>query len=182
MEKTYTTLIFPLILLMLTSCSVEAVRENVNKEGEYGFSFRESKQEWDKLKAKNNNSYTYTILEESFTGFGSETTILVRRGKVVERHYEAFEISEENGTKTVTYSYSEENARELGQHPEGAEPLTMDQLYRSCVAQYLIADSGTNEIYFETNEEGVMMLCGFVPHGCQDDCYRGITISEFAWL
>lgn len=181
MKKTYTILIIPLIVMLLIACSAETVHENVNKEGEYGFNFRESKHEWDRLKTRNNNSYTYTLLEQSFTGIGSETTIVVKKGKVVERHYEAFEISED-GIKSITYTYSEVSKKELGQNSEGAEPVTMDKLYRSCIAQYLVADPDANEIYFETNEEGVMVLCGFVPHGCQDDCYRGISISKFSWI
>lgn len=182
MKKTYTTLIFPLISLLLISCSVETVRENANIEGEYGFNFKESKHEWDKLKTRNGNSYFYVFLEQSFAGFGSETKITVNRGKVVSRHYEAFEISEEDGSKIITFSYAEESKKDLGKHAEGALPLTMDELYRSCIARYLIADPYTNEVFFETNEEGVMILCGFVPNGCQDDCYRGITISEFSWM
>ena len=134
------------------------------------------------MKAENGNSYFYVFLEQSFAGFGSETKITVNRGKVISRHYEAFEISEEDGVKTITFSYAEEFKKDLGKHPDGAEPVTMDQLYRSCVAQYLIADPDANEVYFDTNEEGVMMLCGFVPIGCQDDCYKGITLSEFSWM
>ena len=128
MKKNYTSLILPLISLLLISCSVESVRENVTKEGEYGFNFKESKHEWDKMKAKNGNSYFYVFLEQSFAGFGNETKITVNKGKVISRHYNAFEISEEDGSKTIISSYSEESRKDLGKHPEGAPPVNMDQL------------------------------------------------------
>lgn len=182
MKINYPHFIFLLFCLLLISCSIETVRENVNIEGEHGFNFMESKQEWDKLKTKNGNSYFYIFLEQSFTGIGSETKITVERGKVISRHYEAYVISEEDGKKNTTFSYAEESKKDLGKHSEGAAPVTIDELYRSCLAQYLIADPDANRIYFETNEEGVIVLCGFVPFGCQDDCYRGITISQFSWM
>lgn len=181
MEKTYFIFTLPLFLILFTSCSMESVRENVDKEGENGFNFRESKLQWEKLKKLNGNSYSYGILEQSFAGNGSETTIVVKKGKVTSRFYEAFEIDQNDGTKTILYSYVEESKKELGSHPEGALPVTMDELYRSCISQYLIADPDSNEVHFETNEDGVMMLCGFVPYGCQDDCYRGFSLSHFEW-
>lgn len=181
MEKTYINRIVPLILLLFMGCSMDHIHENVDKEGEYGFNFRESKIEWEKLKARNGNSYIYSVMEESFTGRGSETTITVVRGRVISRYFEAYLVSENDGTKEVLYTYREESKNELGSHQEGALPLTMDELYRSCVSQYLIADPDSNEVYFETNDRGIMMLCGFVPFGCQDDCYRGIRISHFSW-
>ena len=29
--------------------------------------------------------------------------------------------------------------------------------------------------------DGIISLCGFVPKGCQDDCFRGIKIKSFEW-
>lgn len=181
MEKKYTIALLPFTFLLIFSCSVDALQENLTLEGEYGFNFRESKAEWDKLKKKNGNSYVYTILEQSWTGHGSETTIEVVKGKVTGRYYIAFEISDEDGSKNITDSYEETLRKDIGKHDAGAPPYTMDDLYRTCISEYLVADPDTNEVYFETNEEGVMMLCGFVPLGCHDDCYRGIRISYFAW-
>ncbi|WP_156877193.1 hypothetical protein [Salinimicrobium terrae] len=179
MEKIYSVTLLPFIFLLFFSCSVEDLQENLAVEGEYGYNFRESKAEWDRLKKKNGNSYVYTILEQSWTGFGSETTIEVEKGKITARHYIAFEISEE-GDKKITESY-EEFKNDIGKHNLGAPPYTMDDLYKTCLSHYLIADPDTHEILFETNEEGIMTLCGFVPQGCQDDCFRGIRISYFTW-
>ncbi len=180
MEKIYTLLFLP-FLLFISSCSLDSVRENIFKEGENGYNFRESKAAWDDLKKKNGNSYEYTFLEESWTGVGSETTIIVEKGKVIGRYYEAFIISDENGTKTITDTYEETSRKEIGSHTAGAPPLSMDDLYKTCISQYLTVDPDTNEVYFETNETGVMILCGFSSYGCNDDCYVGIRISKFTW-
>jgi hypothetical protein len=181
MEKIYLTTFLPFTFVLLLSCSMDALQENLTIEGEYGYDFRESKLEWDKLKKKNGNSYEYTILEQSWTGAGSETTIDVEKGRVIGRFYVAFQISDEDGSKTVTDSYEETSKKEIGSHSLGAPPHTIDDLYKSCISEFLIADPDANEVYFDTNEEGIMTLCGYVPHGCQDDCYRGITISRFSW-
>lgn len=181
MEKMYTLIVLPFVLFFF-SCSMDAIQENLTIEGEYGYDFRESKAAWDDLKKENGNSYKYTILEQSWIGTGSETTMEVLKGRVVARYYVAFEISDEDGTKTITDSYEETSMKELGRHSLGAPPFTMDELYRTCISKYLVADPDANEVFFETNEEGIMMLCGFVPLGCQDDCYRGISISFFSWM
>lgn len=181
MEKIYTILMLPLFLFLMFSCSMDALQENIQIEGEHGYNFRESKAAWDELKRKNGNSYEYTILEQSWTGTGSETTIDVEKGRVIGRYYLAFEISDEDGSKEITDSYEETSKKEIGSHSLGAPPHTIDDLYKTCISEYLIVDPDSNEVYFETNEEGVMILCGFVPIGCQDDCYRGIRISAFSW-
>ena len=182
MKKLYIVVLLPLISLLLTSCSADAMQSKLNVEGEHGFDFRESRTAWKNLKKQHGDSYMYRVLEQSFTGHGSETTIEVLEGKVKARFYVAFIISDEDGSKTITDSYEETHKKDIGSHSLGAPPLTIDQLYSTCLSKYLTVDHDANEVYFETNEDGVMMLCGFVPVGCQDDCYRGIRISEFSWM
>lgn len=157
------------------------MQSKLNVEGEYGFDFRESRKAWKDLKKQNGDSYAYIILEQSYTGEGSQTTIEVEEGKVKARSYIAFIISDEDGKKTIIDRYEETTKKEIGSHSLGAPPLTIDNLYSTCLSKYLTVDHDANEVFFETNEEGIMMLCGFVPIGCLDDCYRGIRISEFHW-
>ena len=157
------------------------MQEKLSVEGEHGFNFQESKSAWKKLKKEHGNSYVYTVLEQSWTGHGSETTIEVEKGKVKGRSYIAFTISDEDGSRSITDRYEERSRREIGSHSLGAPPYTIDDLYSTCISKYLTVDHKANEVFFETNEEGVLMLCGFVPVGCQDDCYRGIRISSFSW-
>lgn len=181
MEKFYSNLMLPLIYFLLFSCSVEAMQEKLSVEGEHGYDFRESRAAWKKLKKENGNSYLYTVLEQSWTGAGSETTIEVEEGKVIARYFVAFEISDEDGSKHITESYEEKSRKDIGSHSLGAPAYTIDDLYRTCLSKYLTVHHETHEVFFETNEEGVLMLCGYVPVGCQDDCYRGIRISSFSW-
>ncbi|SOC80382.1 hypothetical protein SAMN06296241_1931 [Salinimicrobium sediminis] len=181
MKKLYLIFVLP-VAFMFVSCSADAMQSILDIEGEHGYDFRESRAAWKDLKKEHGNSYAYTILEQSFTGAGSETTIEVEEGKVKRRHYIAFIISDEDGSKSITDSYEEDTKKELGSHSLGAPPYTIDHLYSTCLSKYLTVNTDANEIFFETNEVGVMMLCGFVPIGCQDDCYRGIRISEFHWM
>tara|TARA_R110000851_G_scaffold279768_1_gene433063 strand:- start:472 stop:612 length:141 start_codon:yes stop_codon:yes gene_type:complete len=45
-----------------------------------------------------------------------------------------------------------------------------------------VVDKEKNTLYFETEINGIMTLCGFVPNGCADDCYQGISIDSFEWV
>lgn len=181
MEKYYSILALPFVFMLFFSCSVDAMQDKLRLEGEHGFDFKESRTAWKKLKKENGNSYVYVVLEQSWTGHGSETTIEVENGKVKTRSYTAFVISDEDGSKSITDSYEETSKREIGSNSLGAPPYTIDKLYNTCLSKYLTVDHEANKVFFETNEEGVIMLCGFVPIGCQDDCFRGIRISDFSW-
>lgn len=181
MEKLYPIFVIPITFMLFFSCSVEAMQDKLSVEGEHGYDFKESKAAWRNLKKENGNSYVYVVLEQSYTGQGSETIIEVEKGKVTSRKYNSFVISDEDGTKSITDSYEETSKKEIGSHTLGAPPYTIDDLYRTCLSKYLTVDHEANRVFFETNEEGVIMLCGYVPIGCQDDCFRGIRISEFHW-
>lgn len=169
-----------MLCCLLFSCSLEERYGDI--EGESGFSYKESKEAWLELKEINGDSYHYTILFLSWTGFGNRTIITVVEGEVNERYYEAFERREENGgqIEEITESYHE-MSEDLGTHEEGAEPLTIDELYQICIARYLSVDEQSNSIYFNTNDAGVITTCGYVPKNCADDCFRGFDMLEFEW-
>lgn len=148
--------------------------------GESGISYNESLSKWADLKAVNGNSYIYQTSFSSWVGFGNRTELKIVDGKVIERVYEAFDIGV-NGDVTILDSYSE-TLDNLGENENGGMPLTIDELYETCAADYLIVDQKNNTIYFETSEDQMMMLCGFTPIDCIDDCYTGIRISAFEWI
>ena len=178
--KLLSIVIFP-VLMIQNSCSSEEYAPNLLITGENGYNYVQSQKEWIKLKKKHKNSYQFTVLEQSFSGFGSETTITVVDGDVVSRKYESYRISDEDGSKEMIDSYFEEN-EELGSHSEGWPPEDLDKMYRDCGSDYLMVDRETHTLYFDTNEEGVMTLCGNVPDLCGDDCFEGFSISLFEWL
>ncbi len=150
-------------------------------KGENRLSYNESLNKWNELKKVNGNSYVYQTTFLSWTGFGSTTELKVVEGKVTTRNYREFNTDEQTGERVTTGSYTE-NENELGSHEKGAAPFTIDELYNSCARDYFVVDEENNTLHFETDVNGLMTLCGFVPNGCLDDCYQGISIESFDWI
>ena len=113
--------------------------------------------------------------------YESTTELKIINGIVVERNYEMYGFNEANGQKEVVDFYFE-NIENLGSNNKGALSKTIDELYSTCASEYLRVNSDENEIYFDTNENGLISLCGFVPIGCMDDCFRGVQLDSFYWL
>ncbi len=161
------------LLLNLMSCE-----ENDNSKL---VDWRGSLAKWNELKNKNGNSYVYQTTFVSWSGFGHITKLEIADGVVSSRTYQEFKTDGTNGQREVTDSYSETSV-ELGSHEKGANTLTIDELYNSCAREYLVVDEGNNTLYFESGADGLMTLCGFVPKGCGDDCFSGISINSFEWI
>ncbi len=177
-----------LLILLLITTLMSCEKNETNKlsvlttlKGESGLSYNESLSKWAGLKSKNGNTYVYQTTFTSWTGFGSVTELKVIDGIVTSRIYQEFETNETNGQHEIIDSYSETKV-DLGIHEKGAKPLTIDELYNTCASEYLIVDEKNNTLYFETELNGLMTMCGFVPNGCMDDCYRGISINSFKWI
>ncbi len=170
------------LLLILFSCKKED-DPLTSIESKSGLSYVESLDKWNKLKELNGNSYTFQIEFFSWTGQGSVTELKVKNGEVIGRTYEEIITKYPNGEVELEIidSYSESIA-DLGSHERGAALVSIDDLYKSCAKKYLVVDSKKNRIYFETETNGMMRLCGFYPEGCVDDCYSGVSISSFKWI
>lgn len=142
---------------------------------------------WNDLKEVNGSSYTYEVITKSVFDFGSTTQITVIDNIVVSRNYEAYNLFDENNmplqwdNRIITNSYSE-NSTNLNINNEGASALTIDELYNLCLKDYLTVNPKRNTIYFNVDTIGVLENCGFTPNGCQDDCYTGVTLSNFEWI
>ena len=170
-----------LILLSTFSCGGENLPNSNAPLGDDPTLYQQSRSAWLDLKELNGDSYKYTATETSWTGAGSHTTIEVRKGEVTGRSYEGFEISDETGEISVIESFGE-TGTDIGKDQRGFRPLTIDELYELCLSQYLVVDPEENRIFFETFENGIVSLCGYVPKNCADDCYQGFTLSDFKWL
>jgi len=143
------------------------------------YNYEQSVDLWNELKVKNGNSYIYQRAFTSWTRHGFMTEIKVENGIVTERKYQSFQY---NGkTKIIKKSYVEKGNK-IGSHDEGFDAVTIDDLYKTCAAEYLVVDTALNEIYFETNEDGIMTICGYYSKGCADDCYQGVSLFGFKWL
>ena len=171
-------LILFVFLFSVISCSVN--NDIYNKVGEEGYSYNKSLKKWNALKEVNNNSYIYKLSFVSWTGFGSSTELEIKNGEVISRAYEEHKFNLQNKENEVLDSYFE-TIDNLGEHPKGAIPQTIDDLYTTCASEYLVVSEKDNRIYFETDEDGLMKMCGFVPNNCMDDCYIGVTVKSFEW-
>lgn len=167
--KTVCTLIIFLFALAFASCK----KETISHAGDYNSSY----QAWAAFKDSSHNSYRYMVTDGSWTGYGTETLITVREGKVVGRSFVSKQI-DRNGTAVVTTILEEwtESEDQLSTHDKGADPVTLDKIYEKAQQDWLQKRENAS-IYFETRNNGMISLCGYVPDGCQDDCLRGITIG-----
>lgn len=177
MKKAY----YAMLVLILFSCGQNKPEVASTMKSPNGFNYNESLKAWDELKKINGNSYEYEVHFESWIGYESITKLKIVKGKVLSRSFEFYKPDPNTGELNVSSSYFE-NKDDLGKHEEGALPRTIDQLYTSCLSQYIIADIVENYVYFETDKNGIVNLCGFVPKGCADDCYKGISIDKFSWI
>lgn len=156
-----------MILILASSCSKDALRSDLD----------DSLDKWEDFKKANNNSYYYTVTTASWVGTSSSTTITVNSGIIERRVYKQYLTDGSNGQKTLKTSWVEDKAS-LNSHQEGAETLTLDQVYDKAKNVWLKADKNENAISFEARNDGMISSCGYVPNGCMDDCFTGISISE----
>ena len=172
--RTYLTIFFGITLIFISCEKNEYSNKNdlsilVSLKGENGLPYKKSLNKWADLKKLNGNSYKYQTTFLSWTGFGNTTELKIVDGKVIARIYHEFCTDNKTGKRILIDSYTE-NENSIGNHEKGASPLTIDELYNSCAANYLIVDDKKNTVYFETSVNGLMTLCGFVPDGGADEC------------
>ncbi len=142
---------------------------------EYEGNFKKSRKAWLDFKGQAKNSYKYTTQGSSWAGFSWETSIYVEDGKVIERifKYTSGENIPENELAWI------ENEQEINTHKNTAasEAVTLDDIYEKAQHDWLKKRKDA-EAFFETNNNGMISLCGYTPDGCMDDCFRGIHISK----
>ncbi|WP_445738649.1 hypothetical protein [Mariniflexile sp.] len=149
--------------------------------------YRASLTTWNTLKQTNGTSYTYEIITGSVFGFGTITKITVIKNTVTSRVYEAYTIYDNDRNylgfenRLILNSYSE-NTGNLGSNSEGASPVILDDLYNTCLNDYLSVNTNTNTITFNVDDFNIIKDCYYVPDGCQDDCSFGIILTNFEWI
>ncbi|MBC7846556.1 MAG: hypothetical protein H7Y10_08700 [Flavobacterium sp.] len=174
-------LIFLVILMSCEKSDDEKSSVLTTLKSENGLTYNESLTQWTELKNINGNSYIYQTTFVSWTGIGSTTELKIEEGIVTSRVYQEFKTNNTSGKLEIIDTYTETKTN-LGSHNKGANPLTIDDLYNSCARDYLSVDKKNNTLHFETELKGLMTLCGFVPDGCVDDCFRGVRINSFKWI
>lgn len=170
MKKPYLLLI--VICMCLFAC----------KKDEIGNKVDASNQKWVAFKNNSDNSYTYTAYNSSVFGSYTETKFTIKNGKITAREYLSGYYKSPGDSLTVIRTWSE-NESTLNVHSDvGHELLTLDEVYNKAKTVWLKADPAKNDIYFEAANEGMISEAGYVPKGCQDDCFNGIHIKNISRL
>ncbi|MFD2164191.1 hypothetical protein ACFSJU_17410 [Paradesertivirga mongoliensis] len=163
-----------LILLLIASIFTSCNKEDIEFQNQFEKSYRA----WLVFKKESNNSYTYTTVFGSWTGFAGQTKITVASGRIVERHfkYTAIPLGALVPQESLEWT---ENENQLSSHTytPASLPLTLDQIYDKAKNEWLVERKNV-KTYFEAENNALISSCGFVEDGCQDDCFRGITIAS----
>jgi len=83
---------------------------------------------WNRVREACGGNYSYKVIKSSFTGFRTETTVVVKANKVVERRYETAMPGIPGMPFQLKIEWVENNV-EIGSHKGVAEPKTLDELY-----------------------------------------------------
>lgn len=171
MKTNFYLIILLYISSLIVSCSSE---DDIN----YLSDFNNSRAIWLNFKKSSNNSYTYKVTGGSWVGFSWETTITVKNGIVKQRHFKYTSTKGLNNNIPKKDLEWTENTNEIGKHKhQGAEPLTLDQIYDKAEKEWLIKRKNA-KTYFEAKNNGLISSCGYVKNNCADDCFIGITIKS----
>jgi hypothetical protein len=137
-------------------------------------------------KEKHGNSYSFSLTTGSFTGYMTTTTMVVKNGKVVERHFESKHEYYKDRVKKW-----KEVGKEVGQHKdEGKAPITLDDIYvyaKGFIKSDKPRRSNTDldffeiDYYFSIDKDGIISNASTRPRNCMDDCTRGYSIVNLKW-
>lgn len=159
-----------LISSLISSCSSDEAFS-------YKSEFEISKDAWLNFKKSSDNTYKYTVINSSWTGFSWETTITVQKGVITNRSFKYISTGGESNNIPQSELQWVEEASEIGTHKNGAKPITLDEVY-DLAEQTWLSNKGDVKIYFEAKNNGMISLCGYVENGCADDCFTGVNINS----
>jgi hypothetical protein len=158
-----------ILSFLLTACaSTQVNQHSLNKEV---IQLNKSQKVWNTYKNKYNNSYNYFTNFVSWVGFGNETKLSIKNGKVIKKEYTSWNKLEEK-------NWIEDKPSTLGKHKLGAKILLIDDLYKQCRNILLSTNKNTNHIYLSFDKKGLLHNCLYTPKNCADDCSNGIKIKE----
>ena len=167
-----------LIALLLIGSSLSSCDSD---DLEYQDKFETSQKTWLDFKESSNDSYKYTVTNSSWVGFSWETTITVENGIVIQRDFEYTSIEGLSNDIQQNELQWTETGSEIGAHENGAEPITLDEIYDKAQKDWLIKRNNATT-YFETKNNGMISTCGYVDNQCADDCFVGVKINNIETL
>lgn len=159
--------------------------------------YEQSLKLWEQQKVAHQNSYEFSMVWGSFSGYSNTTTITVKNGEIVKRAYKEYIPKHmKAGRKAQKWV---EKGEDIGIHKEGKEAITLDNVYN--YAKGLVGNSKepkTSEVeldgekiiltlpkinvYISTGNQGLISTAGSRPEGCMDDCFSGYKIRDIKWL
>ncbi|EDM38491.1 hypothetical protein PBAL39_20500 [Pedobacter sp. BAL39] len=170
--KKYAYLIILSLATIFTACKKDKI--------EHANDFEKSFKAWTTFKNTSGNTYSYIVVTSSWTGYSTETTLRVVNGQITGRSYIAKGIKGNPSSVYVVEEWSED-VNALNTHESGAALLTLDQVYDLAKNDLLLKRSNV-ETSFEAKNNGLISSAGYVENGCQDDCFRGISIKSISNL
>lgn len=84
---------------------------------------------------------------------------------------------DENSVFPTLTSWTEGKSS-LHSHQQGAVTLTLNQIYDTAKNNWIKADQSKNDVYFDSKHKGLVSQRGYSPHGCMDDCFFTVKITE----
>lgn len=164
--------------LLFVSC-----KKSKDDDIAYYKEFTNSYRAFDDFKASSGNSYSFTVITASWAWgrSGTETTIKVKDGKAIERSYVSKRVVNYTTNEEVILEQWTEDEASLRSHQSGFTLFTLDEVYQKAKTDWLLKRNDT-DTYFEAGNNGMLSNCGYVPRGCTDDCFTGITISAIVKL
>lgn len=162
------------LLLITTGCK--------KSDFKYQSDYDKSLKVWENFKQNNNNTYQYTVGGGSWTGIGWKTMLIIKDGVVTSREFSYVYPDDWQGTIPSEEELSwNETGDEVGSHDSDSGPAspvwTLDDVYKKAKEDWLQKRKNTQTI-FDTENEGMISQCGYIPDGCKDDCFVGITITS----
>lgn len=161
------------VIVCLSACKKDELTTKVDA----------SYNKWVAFRNQNNNSYSYIAYGGSIFGSHIETKITVTNGKVTAREFIAGVYKPNTADLEVKETWTE-NATSLNTHQNSAAfyTITLDEVYVRAKSTWLKVDAKQNDIYFEAANDGMISSAGYVPKGCQDDCFDGVSIKDIKKL
>jgi hypothetical protein len=169
MKRNALLLITLFIAATFTACKKDKI--------EYKNDFETSVKAWQNFKAESRNNYSYTTYTSSWTGYYTETTIMVINGQITSRAYVAKGMKDDQTNAIQVLEEWRESGTTLNSHQNGARMLTLDQVY-DLAKNDLLLKRANAKTYFEAKNDGIISSAGYVDENCADDCFNGISIRS----
>ena len=159
------------LLITFTACS----NDDFNEQSD----FEKSLNAFRSFKRECNDTYQYKVTGSTWVGVSWHTVITVKEGKVIQRAFKYDYIRDEFLENMKEEQEWVENEDEICSHENypAAAAINMDEVYDLAKNKWLQKKEHT-ELFFETDNHGMISLCGYRDVRCTDDCFRGISIES----